>query len=83
MCWIWMFSNEPNDESNTKRRKTENFAVDISNGPVTQEKRDDSPAITNVEPALNQETSPSDELLELLAFCCKFFTNSGMRDVLR
>jgi hypothetical protein len=37
MCWIWMFSNEPNDESNTKRRKTENFAVDISNGPVTQE----------------------------------------------
>jgi hypothetical protein len=49
----------------------------------TQEKRDDSPAITNVEPALNQETSTNDELLELLASGSKLFTNSGMRDVLQ
>jgi hypothetical protein len=57
-------SNESNEESNTKRRKTQNFVVGM---PVTQEKRDNSPAITNVEPSLNQETTSSDELLELLA----------------
>lgn len=39
----------------------------MSSGPVTQEKRDDSPAITNVEPAIAQETSANNELLELLA----------------
>ncbi len=70
-------SNESDEEVKAKRRKTENFVVDISNngsitqevsnGSVTQAKHDDSPAITNVEPVLNQETKASDELLELLA----------------
>ncbi len=61
-------SNEPNKESKTKKRKTENFVVGISRNvqPVTQEKQYDPPATTNVEPATNQETSANDELLELL-----------------
>lgn len=60
-------SSAPNEESKTKRRKTENFVVSISsNGqPVTQEKH--SAATANAEPATNQETSANDELLELLA----------------
>ena len=68
-----------NEESKTKRRNTGNFVPAFSNAYVSQEKQDDSPAVTNAEPAiaqqtcandehsLNQETTSNDELLELLA----------------